>query len=113
MEAAKKLAKKDKKDGKRNGAKSINGHPPGGKFPLKPEKGQTNKCTTDGKQYYFHFKTSRWFLVDRESNVALAPAANTANTYTRTSGTSLESDILQTRMAEAITAYASSLSRRD
>jgi hypothetical protein len=81
IKAAQKLAKKDKKDGKGKDYKSGNGHPPGGKFPEKPAKGQPNKCTVEGKQYYFHFKSHRWLLVDQQANVATpSPAKGTTAT---------------------------------
>jgi hypothetical protein len=81
MKAAQKLARKDKKEGKGNDSKSGDGHPPGGKFPQKPAKGQPNKCTVDGKEYYFHFKSLRWLPVDQQANVAsLTLVAGTAAT---------------------------------
>jgi hypothetical protein len=81
MKAAQKLARKDKKDGKGKDNKSIQGNPPGGKFPERPGKGQPNKCTVEGKQYYFHFKSQRWLLVDRQANVATSsPTVGTTAT---------------------------------
>jgi hypothetical protein len=49
MKAARKLAKKNDK-GKIS--KSNNGHPPGGKVPVKPAKGESYKCTIGGKQLW-------------------------------------------------------------
>jgi hypothetical protein len=57
MEEAKKLAKKDKQKGK--ASKTPKGYLPGEKFAERPKKGQPHKCTVDGKEYYFHFKTGR------------------------------------------------------
>jgi outer membrane protein assembly factor BamA len=67
VKAARKVAKKD---GKGKDPKTTNGHPPGGKFPSKPGKGQSNRCTVDGSQYYFHFKSNRWLLVDKQANIS-------------------------------------------
>jgi hypothetical protein len=67
--AAQKLANKNKKGGKGNTNKTIIGHPPGGKFPERPRKGQSNKCTVEGTQFYFHFKSNRWLPVDQQANV--------------------------------------------
>lgn len=106
MEEARKLVKKDKK-GKN---KSGKGFAPGGKFPDKPKKGQPQRCTVDGKEYYFHYKTGRWLLVDRQVNVASTPAATNTST---SNGSNLASDILRNRMNEAFAAFESSMSRRD
>jgi hypothetical protein len=48
---------------------SYGGHAPGGKFLSKPEKGQSNRCTVDGKPYYNHFKSNRWFPADYRKSV--------------------------------------------
>jgi hypothetical protein len=85
MKVAQSLAKKDKKDGKGKDSKSGIGNPPGGKFPEKPARGQPNKCTVDGTDYYFHFKSHRWLPVDRQRNVATPiPTAGTATTIQHT-----------------------------
>jgi hypothetical protein len=116
MEAAKKLAKKDKKDGKGNGSKSCNGHPPGGKFPQKPARGQPNKCTVEGKQYYFHFKSQRWLLVDQQSNTASAPVALTTSPTTQNAtrnnsnaDKSLAFSIFANQFSDAISVLESSM----
>jgi hypothetical protein len=81
MKAARKLAKKDNKEGKGRDSKSGNGNAPGGKFPEKPAKGQSNKCTVDGKEYYFHFKSHRWLPVDKQKNATSStPVAAPATT---------------------------------
>jgi hypothetical protein len=77
QEARKVAAKKNQKNDKEKSSKPINGHPPGGKFPPKPGKGQSNKCTVEGKQNHFHFKSSRWLPTDQQANAATTPAAGT------------------------------------
>jgi hypothetical protein len=74
FKSIRKLAKKNEN------SKSSTGHPAGGKFPPKPEKGQTNRCTVDGKQYYYHFKSVCWLPVDRQTNIAANPADNSVPT---------------------------------
>jgi hypothetical protein len=109
MAEARQLANKDKSKRK---VKSGKGCAPGGKFPEKPKKGQPHRCTVDGKEYYFHFKSGRWLLVDKTTNHVSSPMGNYAPTYYGTSGTNLETDILENRMKDAINAFTSSISKR-
>jgi hypothetical protein len=113
LRAAKKVAKKG--DSK-SSTKLINGHPPGGKFPQRPGKGQTNKCTVDGKQYFFHFKSQRWLPVDQQSKTASAPAAMTTapatqgtNRHGSNADKSLAFSIFSNQFQDAISALESSL----
>lgn len=109
MKAAQKLAKKDKKDDKGKDKKSSIGNAPGGKFPEKPAKGQPNKCTVDGKEYYFHFKSHRWLPADRPRHTATpAPTAAPATTQSTTSGSNanqnLALSVVANQFQEAVTA---------
>jgi hypothetical protein len=117
MKAARKLAKKDKKDRKGKYSKSGIGYPHGGKLPEKPAKGQPNKCTVEGNDYYFHFKSHRWLPVDQKKNVAIpTPTVGTAATTqqpTTQNGTYTERNlafsIFANHFQDAISALQASL----
>jgi hypothetical protein len=61
VQAARKVERKDGK-ARHKKVKSSSGHAPGGKFPPKPEKGHSNRCTVDGKPFYYNFKSNKWAI---------------------------------------------------
>jgi hypothetical protein len=115
MKAAQKLAKKAKKDEK--GSQAGIGNPPGGKFPQKPPRGQPNKCTVEGKDYYFHFKSHRWLPMDKQRDVSTPtpPAGNAAMTQRPTTQNGMNAErnlafsIFTNQFQDAISALQATL----
>jgi hypothetical protein len=69
MDSTRRQTKNGGNKSKGSGSKQQEGHPPGGKFPQKPSKGQPNRCEVDGKPYYFHYKSNTWRPADRQANL--------------------------------------------
>jgi hypothetical protein len=110
QEARKVAAKKNQKNDKGKSSKPTNGHPPGGKFPPKPGKGQSNKCTVEGKQYYFHFKSNCWLPADPQVNSATTPASGTTTTSTQSGPEcQLAFSIFANQFQDAMTALQASI----
>jgi hypothetical protein len=106
MKAAKKVAKKNDKV---KNSKSNNGHPPGGKFPAKPMKGQTNKCMVEGRQYYFHFKSNRWLLADQQSHQSHSTPAALTTTPNQQAERHLMISHLTNQFQDALSAFSASI----
>jgi hypothetical protein len=92
LSKARKLAKKEGKQDSKDSTKDSKSTTSTSKWPPRPGRGENNRRTIDGKEYFYHFKKGKWLLVDPNhpnttSNTQATNVADGTNSTRRTQST--------------------------